>query len=143
MNYSHITMRTEENLVVMVMDEMSPTVFWHHRRRGGRGPLLLLLPWPSGGSGTSPLDWISLLSSIFRDCFRSPSPFLIFPEIRNSDWAEILTRFLSGNYRSCGERRAPTDLRGTHKATRRAIPPMARPVALWAPRAPSCVDSSS
>ena len=33
-------------------------------------------------------------------CFCVPdsalSPFLIFPEIRNSDWAEILTRSLSG-----------------------------------------------
>src|SRR4051812_37768657 len=30
---------------------------------------------------------------------------LIFPEIRNSDWAEIWTRFLSGYWLSCGERR--------------------------------------
>ena len=98
---------------------MSPAASRCHRRRGGRGPLLLLLllPWPSGERGNSPLDWISLLSYVSRDCFWSPSPFLIFLEIRNSDWAEILMGFSSRNYISCGERRSPTDLRGAHKAT--------------------------
>ena len=48
------------------------------------------------------------------------SLFLIFPEIYNSDWAEILTQFLSGYWLSCGERRAPTALWGVHEGQGRA-----------------------
>jgi len=69
--------------------------------------------------------------------------FLIFPEIRNSDWAGILTRFLSGYWLTCGERRAPTALRGGHEGPGRALPPGAHPPASWPPRASSRVDSSS
>ena len=55
-------------------------------------PLVLGL---HGMEGREPLqDWICLSVSV---CFCVPdfalSPFLIFPEIRNSDWAEIWTRF--------------------------------------------------
>ena len=67
--------------------------------------------------GREPLrDWICLSVSL---CFCVPrsglSPFLIFPEIRNSDWVEIWTRFLSGYWLSCGERRAPITLRSGHE----------------------------
>ena len=56
-------------------------------------------PWPPWhGRGESPYEIgsvsLSLSVSAFPDS--SLSPFLIFPEIRNSDWAEILTRSLSG-----------------------------------------------
>ena len=75
--------------------------------------------------GREPLrDWISLFVSF---CFCAPifcvSPFLKFPEIRNSDWAEILTRFSSGYYLSCGDRRAPTVLRSGHKPPAVGPPP--------------------
>ena len=80
---------------------------------GGRGPPSLFFfldllprwekgfrsgPWPPWlGRGESPSEIgsvsLSLSVSAFSD---SLSPFLIFPEIRNSDWAEILTRSLSG-----------------------------------------------
>ena len=57
-------------------------------------------PWPAWhGRGESPSEIgsvsLSLSVSAFSDS--SLSPFLIFPEIGNSDWAEILTRSLSGN----------------------------------------------
>ena len=53
-------------------------------------------PWsPWRGRGESPSEIGS-----FSLCLCVPdsglSPFLISPEIRNSDWAEILTRSLSG-----------------------------------------------
>ena len=72
--------------------------------------------------GREPLrDWISL-SVLF--CFgfpkSDPSPFLKFPEIRNSDWAEILTQFCSVYYLSCRKRREATTLQGLHKPARRA-----------------------
>jgi len=68
--------------------------------------------------GWEPLrDWISL--SLFPSVSVLPdstlSPFLTFPEIRNSDWAEILIQFLSGYWLSCGEGRAPTALRSGHE----------------------------
>ena len=111
---------------------MATAAFRRHRRRGGEGtpsssssvtsslygrrvsPLVLgSMAW----EGQEPLrDWICLSVSL---CFCVPdstlSPFLIFPEIRNSDWAEIWTRFLSGYWLSCGERRAPTALRSGHE----------------------------
>ena len=95
--------------------------------------------------GREPLrDWICLSVSL---CFcvsdSALSPFLIFPEIRNSDWAEIWTRFLSVYWLSCGEIRAPTALRSGHEGPGRALPPGARPSPLWAPRASSRVDSTS
>ena len=56
-------------------------------------------PWyPWHGRGESPSeigsDSLSLSVSAFPDS--ALFPFLIFPKIRNSDWAEILTRSLSG-----------------------------------------------
>ena len=80
--------------------------------------------------GREPLrDWICLSVSL---CFRVPdsalSLFLIFPEIRNSDWVEIWTRFVSGYWLSCSERRAPTALRSGHEGPGRAWPPGARPL---------------
>src|SRR3989337_2128860 len=70
------------------------------------------------------LDWIYLsVLFCFAFLFSGPSLFLKFSEIRNSDWAEILTRFSSGYYLSCGTRRGLTDLRGAHEPPGHAWPP--------------------
>ena len=56
-------------------------------------------PWhPWHGRGESPSEIVSVSLSLSTSAFSdsSLSPFLIFLEIRNSDWAEILTRSLSG-----------------------------------------------
>ena len=55
-------------------------------------------PAPPEARGESPseIGSVSLSLSISAFSDSSLSPFLIFPEIRNSDWAEILTRSLSG-----------------------------------------------
>ena len=56
-------------------------------------------PWlPWSGRGESPSEIVSASLSLSVSAFpdSAPSLFLIFPEIRNSDWAEILTRSLSG-----------------------------------------------
>ena len=49
------------------------------------------LPWLGRGESPSEIEsiYLSLSVSAFPDS--SLSPFLIFPEIRNSNWAEILT----------------------------------------------------
>ena len=113
------------------------------RREEESAPLLLLLllmfdlpprrekgfpsgPWPPlRRRCESPCEIGSL--SVFPSVSTLPdsalSPFLKFPETRNSDWVEILTRFLSGYWLSCGERRAPTVLRSGPEGRGRAPHP--------------------
>ena len=117
---------------------MAPAAFRHHRERGeerppssssssltfsldGRrvSPLVHVLHG-TGGARTTPRLDLSLCLSVSAFPDSALSPFLIFPEIRNSDWPEILTRFLSEYWLSCGERRAPTALQGGHKGQGRA-----------------------
>src|SRR3954469_9585473 len=115
---------------------MAPAAFRRHRERRGEPPpplffFLDLIPrwekaFPSGpwlpwhGRGESPSE-IGSVSLCFFVSDSGLSPFLIFPEICNSDWAEILTQFVSGYWISCGERRAPTALRGGHEG--QGLPP--------------------
>ena len=111
---------------------MATSTFRRHRERGGESPLLLLFPCPLDGRRVSPLVLglhgsggagaplrldLYLFPSVSMFSDSGLSPFLIFPKIRNSDWAEILTRLVSGYWLSCGERRAPTALTGGHKPT--------------------------
>ena len=50
------------------------------------------LPWHGRGESPSGIGSVSLSLSVSAFSDSVLSPFLIFPEIRNSDWAEILTR---------------------------------------------------
>ena len=104
-----------EVLVKIAVMMMAPAAFRRRRERErGREPPFFFFfldlpprwengfpsgPWPPWhGRGESPFEIgsvsLSLSISAFSDS--SLSHFLIFPEIRNSDWAEILTRSLSG-----------------------------------------------
>ena len=137
------------------MTMIAPTAYRRHQERGGEGPPsssssltfpldgrrlspLVLGFHGDGGAGAPPRLDLSL--SLFPSISALPDsallPFLKFPEIRNSDWAEIWTRFLSGYWLYCGERRAPTTLRGGHEGPGRAP-------ASWPPWASSRVDSFS
>ena len=53
-------------------------------------------PWRRRGESPSEIGYVSL--SLYVSAFPDSalSPFLKFPEIRNSDWAEFWTQFLSG-----------------------------------------------
>ena len=53
-------------------------------------------PWHGRGESPSEIGSVSLSLSVSAFSYSTLSLFLIFPEIRNSDWAEILTRSLSG-----------------------------------------------
>ena len=55
------------------------------------------LPWHERGESPSKIGFVSLSLSVSALPDSGLSPFLIFLEIRNSDWAEILTRSLSVN----------------------------------------------
>ena len=74
-------------------------------------------PWRGRGESPSEIGPVSPSLSVSAFSDSALSPFLIFPDIRNSDWAEILTRFLSGYWLSCREIRAPTTLRGVHEGS--------------------------
>ena len=52
-------------------------------------------PWRGRGKSPSEIGYVSLSLSVSAFPDSTLSLFLIFPEIRNSDWAEILTRSLS------------------------------------------------
>ena len=126
-----------EVLVKIAVMMMASAAFRRHRERGGEGPpssyyssssltfsldgrrVSPLVHGLHGGGGVrAPLRLD--LSLYFCVPDSGLSPFLIFPEIRNSDWDEILTRFLSAYWLSCGERRAPTALWGGHEGPGRA-----------------------
>ena len=54
------------------------------------------LPWHGRGEIPSEIGSVSLSLSVSAFSDSTISPFLIFPEIRNSDPAEILIRFIPG-----------------------------------------------
>ena len=60
---------------------------------GRRVPPLVHGLYGSRGAGALPRLDLPLCSLLFRAPRSGRKPFLIFPEIRNSDCAEILTRF--------------------------------------------------
>ena len=49
------------------------------------------LPWRGRGESPSKIGFVSLSLFVFALPDSALSPFLIYPKIRNSDWAEILT----------------------------------------------------
>ena len=53
-------------------------------------------PWRGRGESPSEIGPVSPSLSVSAFSDSALSPFLKSPEIRNSDWAEILTRSLSG-----------------------------------------------
>ena len=114
---------------------MAPAAFRRHRER--EPPFFFLFldlpprwekgfpsgpwsPWRQRGESPSEIGSLSLFPSVSVLPDSALSPFLKFPEIYNSDWAEILTRFLSRYWLSCSERRAPTALQGVHEGQGRA-----------------------
>ena len=72
---------------------------------------------PMAWEGREPLrDWIYLSVSAF--CDSTPSPFLKYPEIRNSDWGESFAQIFLIKLRA--KRRESTALRVAHESPGRA-----------------------
>ena len=139
---------------------IAPAAFQRHRERGGespppsysslassldgrRFPPLVHGCHGGGGAGAPPRLDLPLCSLLFRVPRSGRKPFLKYPEIPNFNWDVILTRFSSGYYLSCAQRRAPTDLRGGHKTPGHAWHPLACPGVSWGLWAPVCIDSKS
>ena len=119
---------------------MAPAACRRHRKRGGRAPFFFFFldllprwekgfpsgpwsPWHGRGESSTEIGYVSLSLSVSAFSDSALSSFLIFPEIRSSDWDEIWTRFSSRYWLSCGERRAPTALRSDHESPGRAPHP--------------------
>ena len=79
-------------------------------------------------------DWIYLSVSAISD--PSPSPFLLYPEIRNSDWGESFAQIFLIKLAFLRQKKSVNHLTGAHEGQGRAP-------CLVAPRAPSRVDFSS
>ena len=93
-------------LVKITVMMMAPAALWRHRKQGGEGPPFFFLdllprwekgfpsgpwpPWHGRGESTSEIGSVSLSLSVSAFPDSTLSPFLISPEIRNSDLAEIL-----------------------------------------------------
>ena len=80
-------------------------------------------PWPPWhGRGESPSEIGSVSLSLFVSAFwdSALAPFLLYLEIRNSDWIETFFVIFSEYYLSCGKRRASTALRVAQESARRA-----------------------
>ena len=126
-------------LVQIVVTMMAPAVFRRHRERErGREPppssSSLTFPLDGrrvsplvhglhggGGAGAPPGLDLSLFPSVSTLPDSGLSPFLKFPEIHNSDWAEFWTQSLSRHQLSCGEIRAPTSLQDGHEGPGRKL----------------------
>ena len=55
------------------------------------------LPWHGRGESPSEIGSVSLSPSISAFCSAALSPFLIYPEIRNSDWIETFSKIFPEN----------------------------------------------
>ena len=99
---------------------------------------------PMAWEGREPLrDWIYLSVSAFSDS--APSPFLLYLEIRNSDWGESFAQIFLIKLAFLRQKKSANSLPGGPRGCQ-ARPGgwgRARPPVSWPPRTPFHVDSSS
>ena len=103
-------------------------------------------PWiPWRGRGESPSEIGSISLSPFVSVFLNSAlaPFLLYLEIRNSDWIETFAQIFFQKLAFSGQSRASTALRGAHEGGGRAHLEWAWALPSWPPGAPSRVDFTS
>ena len=97
---------------------------------------------PMAWEGREPLrDWIYLSVSAFSDS--APSPFLLYPEIRNSDWGESFAQIFLIKLAFLRPKKGINRLTGGPRGSGARPLLWGTPPASWPPRASSRVDSSS
>ena len=92
-------------------------------------------PWyPWRGRGESPYEIgsVSLSFSVSAFSDSTPSPFLIFPEIRNSDWGESFAQIFLIKLAFLRQNKSVNRLTGFLQGYRARLPPGVRPL----PRGP-------
>ena len=85
---------------------------------------------PMAWEGREPLrDWIYLSVSAFSAFPDStPSPFLKYPEIRNSDWGESFAQIFLIKLAFLRQKKSVNRLTGGPQEARARLPPWARPL---------------
>ena len=94
-------------------------------------------PWHGRGESPSEIGSVSLSLSVSAFLDSTLSPFLLYPEIRNSDWIETFAQIFLQKLAFLRPKKSSNRLTGGPRGSG-ACPP-----ASWPPRAPSRVDSSS
>ena len=82
-------------------------------------------PWRGRGESPSEIGSVSLSLSVSAFLASALSPFLIYPEIRNSDWIETFAQIFLRKLAFLRQRRAVTALCGAHEGQGRAPVPRA------------------
>ena len=137
---------------------MASAAFRRHRERGGESPPsssssltfsldgrrvspLVLGSHGVGGARAPPRLDLSLSVSVFLDY--ALSPFLLYPEIRNSDWVETFAQIFLQKLAFLRQNKSVNHLTGCPRGSGARPPPWGAPPASWPPRALCRVDSSS
>ena len=82
---------------------------------------------PMAWEGQEPLrDWIYLSVSAFSDS--APSPFPLYPEIRNSDWGESFTQIFLIKFAFLQQKKSINRLTGDPGESRVRLPPWGAPL---------------
>ena len=95
------------------------------------------LPWRGRGKSPSEIGSVSLSLSVSTFLDSALSPFLLYPEIRNSDWGESFAKIFLIKLAFLQKKKSVNRLTGCPRGSG-ACPP-----ASWPPRAPSRVGFSS
>ena len=101
------------------------------------------LPWHGRGESPSEIGSISLSLSVSAFSDFAPSPFFLYPEIRNFDWIETFVSIFLQKLVFLRQKKSVNRLTGCPRGSGARLPPGVCPPASWPPRAPSHVDFSS
>ena len=101
------------------------------------------LPWCGRGESPTEIGSISLSLSVSTFPDSAPSPFLIYPEIRNSDWGESFAHIFLIKLAFLRKKKSVIRLTGCPGESRACLPPWGAPPVSWPPRAPSRIDFTS
>ena len=85
-------------------------------------------PWHGRGESPSEIGSVSLSLSVSAFWDSALSPFLIYPEIRNSDWIETFAQIFSHKISFLAEKKIVNRLTGCPREYRARLPPWARPL---------------
>ena len=101
------------------------------------------LPWCGRGESPSEIGSVSLCFSVSAFSDSPPSPFLLYPEIRNSDWGESFTQIFLVKLAFLRQNKSVNRLTGGPRESWARPGGRVRPPVLWPPQTPFRVHSSS
>ena len=85
------------------------------------------LPWRGRGESPSEIGSISLSLSVSASPDSAHSPFLIYPEIRNSDWGESFAQIFLIKLAFLHQKKGINHLTGGPREARARLPPWGAP----------------